>query len=431
MTDKAPPLVVLDDDPTGTQAVTNVPVLLECDADLVSRAAGSGSPALHVLTNSRAYPPETARRLIGDAARAAMEALGRPRLCLRGDSTLRAHLLEEYLGLCEVVHAGRTPPLLLVPALPTAGRVTIGGVHMLERDGTRTPLHDTEYAVDPSFAYADARLLQWAEDRSGGFFARSRGKEVRLDCLREQGAVAVETALLELAEAVVPAVCVPDAETLDDLGLIADGLRSAEAHGAEIVLRCAPTFVGVLAGNLARQRVEPPAVDGGLLVVCGSWVPSSTRQLAGLVEAHPGTLVEVDVLALVSNRPGREIERAAAEASRRLQDGPLAVLATPRERAPATQSFEASQQIAVNLAQIAGAVKGAGMVVAKGGITSHVTARVGLRARSGLVLGPLVDGVALWRLDVEDGGSIPYVVFPGNVGDDGTLREVVELILGA
>jgi uncharacterized protein YgbK (DUF1537 family) len=168
-----------------------------------------------------------------------------------------------------------------------------------------------------------------------------------------------------------------------------------------------------------------------LLVVCGSWVASSTRQLARLVDAYHGTLVEVDVLALLSDRPHEEIERAAAEASHRLRNGPLAILATPRELASTAQPFEASQRIASNLAQIAGAVEGTEAVVAKGGITSHVTARVGFGARSGLVLGPLVDGVALWRLDLEDGASIPYVVFPGNVGDDDTLREVVDLLLGA
>ena len=431
MTERASPLVVLDDDPTGTQAVTNVPVLLEPSAALVAEAVRSGSPAIHLLTNSRAYPPDEARRVVREAAEAAVEALGRPRLALRGDSTLRAHLLEEYLGLSEAAFGGGTPPLLLVPALPPAGRLTIGGVHLLERDGTRMPLHETEYARDPSFSYGDARLLQWAEDRSGGFFPRSRGREIHLERLRGQGPTAVEAALLELAEAGKPAACAPDAETLDDLALIAEGLRSAEAQGAEVVLRSAPTFVGVLAGNLAPHRVQPSSFAGGVLVVCGSWVPSSTRQLAALLEAHAGTLVEVDVLALASAEPLPEIARAAAEASRILRDRSLAVVATPRERPPSTQTFEAGQRIALNLARVAGAVDGVGLVLAKGGITSHVTARDGLRARSGLVLGPLVDGVALWRLDAQDGRSMPYVVFPGNVGDDTTLREVVDLLLGA
>jgi uncharacterized protein YgbK (DUF1537 family) len=62
-------------------------------------------------------------------------------------------------------------------------------------------------------------------------------------------------------------------------------------------------------------------------------------------------------------------------------------------------------------------------VLAKGGITSAVTARVGLGARTAICRGPLVDGVALW-----DVGGVPFVVFPGNVGADETLLEVVELI---
>jgi uncharacterized protein YgbK (DUF1537 family) len=70
------------------------------------------------------------------------------------------------------------------------------------------------------------------------------------------------------------------------------------------------------------------------------------------------------------------------------------------------------------------------VVLAKGGITSHVTAQVGMGARCGTVVGPLVDGVALWTLETAGSRPVSYVVFPGNVGTEDTLREVVELILG-
>ena len=435
MTGDAPrggPLVVLDDDPTGTQAMANVPVLLAWDEALVAKTAVSGPSAMHLLTNSRAWPPEEARKIVLDAASTAVSALGRPRLALRGDSTLRAHLLEEYLAVCEAAFGDRRPPLLLVPALPPAGRITVGGVHYIERNGARTPLHETEYAADPSFAYRDARLLQWAEDRSDGLFARADGREVHLARLRAEGPDSVACELLDLAERSEPAVCAPDAETLDDLRTIAGGLRLAEARGAEIVVRSAPTFVGIVAGNLAEGFVPPPAAHGGLLVVCGSYVPSSTRQLAALVEAHPDSLVEVDVLALASERPENEVDRAARAASVRLRRDGLAVVATPRERPEGTRTFEAGQRIAASLAAVARNVDPSpGVVLAKGGITAGVTARTGLGARSGTVLGPLVDGVALWRLDRGGGETIPYVVFPGNVGDDGTLLEVVDGILQA
>jgi len=409
--------------------VAGVPVLLEWDADLVAAAAEDGAGALHLLTNSRAYPPERAYAITRDGAEAAVAALGRPRIAMRGDSTLRAHLVEEYRAVCDAAFAGRTPPLLLVPALPHAGRITIGGVHLLERDGSRTPLHETEYARDPHLAYADARLVRWAEERSNGLFAASAGREIGLEQLRVEGPAAVASALLALASAAAPAVCVPDAETLTDLETIADGLRIAEKSGAQVLVRCAPAFAGVYAGTLARGHVPPPREGRPLLVVCGSWVPSTTRQLAALLEAHPGTLVEVDVAALASPEPALEIERAAQVASELLEGGGLAVVATARRRPVGAWDFDAGQRVAVNLAQVAARVEPApAVVLAKGGITSHVTAQVGLGAWRGTVLGPRVDGVALWSLEAGDGRPVSYVVFPGNVGSDRTLLDVVDLI---
>jgi uncharacterized protein YgbK (DUF1537 family) len=433
MNGQAGTLVVLDDDPTGTQAVADVPVLLDWDADLVARSA-RGRPSLHLLTNSRALPPERAREVVRDGAETAVAALGRPRLWLRGDSTLRAHLLEEYLAVRDAGYPGRTPPLLLVPALPhpLAGRITVDGTHMIERNGVRVPLHETEYARDASFAYRDARLLQWAEDRSGGFFPVEAGREVRLGRLRSEGADALAATLLELAEAGTPAVCVPDAVSLADLETIADGLRRAEAAGGDVIVRSAPTFVGVFAGNLASAKVAPPPADGALLVVCGSYVSTTTRQLAALAEAYPGCVVEVDVLALASADAEPEIARAAAQTSRVLAHAGTAVVATPRVRPESTHSLDAGERIAHNLARVVAAVRPApAVVLAKGGITSAVVAREGLGARSALALGPLVDGVAVWRLDAPGGKAIPYVVFPGNVGDDRTLLEVVELLRAA
>ena len=421
------PLIVLDDDPTGTQAVANTPVLLEWDAERLAVAA-SGARAVHLLTNSRAFGPERARTVVRGAVEAAIEAFGRPRLLLRGDSTLRAHLLEEYLAVVETRFGGRRVPLLVVPALPAAGRITVDGVHLIERGGVRIPLHETEYARDADFTYSNASLLAWAEERSGGVLRRSRGREIHLAELRAN-AGAVSNAVLELQGQA--AVVAPDAETVDDLATIAAGLRAAEADGAEVVVRSAPTFAGVLAGNLARGPAAPPQ-GRRVLVVCGSHVPTTTRQLSALVDRHPGSLVEVDVLRLASNGSARrEVERAAREAGARIDDAGLAVVATPRSRPAKTATLAAGERIAENLARIARRIDQPDVVVAKGGITSAVTARVGLRATSALCLGPLVDGVALWSLDHADGSGLPFVVFPGNVGADSTLLDVVELVRAA
>jgi uncharacterized protein YgbK (DUF1537 family) len=410
------PIVVLDDDPTGAQSVADVAILFGWDqADL---AACADERAVHVLTNTRALSPAAAYETTAAAARAAVAALPGAPIVLRGDSTLRAHLAEEYTAVRDAMYGGAPVPLLVVPALPAAGRVTRGGVHHLVAGGVATPLHETEYARDPAFAYSDARLLAWAEERSGGLLPQADGREVPPD-----GVAAGLAALAGTA-----AVLVPDAETIEDLEAIAGGLRDAWARGIPVVVRSAPAFAAVLAGTLATGFVSPPPAGIGVLVVVGSYVPNSTRQLAALLARHPAAEIEVDVEMLAR---GEGVAELAAETLRRLAAHRLAVVATPRQRPPALESLEAGAAIAGHLADAMGrAAADAGVVVAKGGITSHVTAERGLHARTGRVVGPLVDGVSLWRLATPR-GEVPYVVFPGNVGTEETLADVVDLLLGA
>jgi len=421
--------VVLDDDPTGAQALAGVPVLLEWGRERIRRI-GAGKRSLHLMTNTRALAPEAAYDVVAEAAVAAVDAFPGARLALRGDSTLRGHVLEEYLALRDAALPGLEPPLLLVPALPAAGRVTAGGVHMLERNGNRVPLDQTEYASDGLFAYRDARLLQWAEDRSGGFFPRPEGKELHLRELRERGPDAVAEALLELAGRARPAAFAPDAETVADLALIAAGLDQATGAGAGVVLRCAPTFVGVWTGTTASTLVDPPPAPEGVLLVCGSYVQTTTRQLRRLLEERPGSLVEVDVSALVSDRREAEITRAAGAVERTIERDRLAVVATPRERPADTLGLAAGERIALGLARIVrGLASRPSVVVAKGGVTSAVTLQEGLGAVEADVVGPIVPGVSLWEATDGRGERLSYIVVPGNVGGDDLLADLVSRIL--
>jgi uncharacterized protein YgbK (DUF1537 family) len=63
--------------------------------------------------------------------------------------------------------------------------------------------------------------------------------------------------------------------------------------------------------------------------------------------------------------------------------------------------------------------------VAKGGITSSDLASKGLSVKRAEVLGAIIPGVPVWRLDAQAKfPEIIYVVFPGNVGNDAALKEV-------
>ena len=233
----------------------------------------------------------------------------------------------------------------------------------------------------------------------------------------------VDAALVTAARCSRPAVVIPDAETDADLAAIANGLRAAEAAGVTVIVRCAPAFAATLTGSGAGALVDAPAGDGGVLVVCGSFVSMSTQQLARLELARPGSAVTARVAALAGEAWDAEVARVSELAGRALARGGLAVVATERERDPALVDSAGQRRIAAALAQVAHRVQ-AGVVIAKGGITSAVTARAGLGARVARVIGPILTGVSLWRL--PEGTS--YVVVPGNVGGPELLVELVAAI---
>jgi uncharacterized protein YgbK (DUF1537 family) len=417
--------VVLDDDPTGTQAVHDVPVLLRWSPDTLGKAL-EASPSVHLLTNARALTAAGAERVTFDGARTARMVAPESRLVLRGDSTLRGHLLAEYRAVVRAGFADREPVLMLVPALPAAGRVTLAGVHY----AASVPVHETDYARDGVFAYRSSRLLEWAEERTAGLLAADRGLEVPLDDLRRRGSDAILGAVLEASDR-GRAVVAPDVETMDDLETIADGARRAYDFGLPLLVRAAPAFVGVLTGTAAEGFVPAPEPEDGLLVVCGSYVERTTAQLERLCQARSLTPAEVDVAALLSSASAAagEAARAARIVDQRLRSDGIAVLATPRGRPPEALTLEAGMRVASGLARVLPAIAHLpSVILAKGGITSHVTAASGLGCDEAMVIGPIATGVARWRVSV-DGRELDYLVFPGNVGDDEHLAAVVSLIL--
>ncbi len=69
-------------------------------------------------------------------------------------------------------------------------------------------------------------------------------------------------------------------------------------------------------------------------------------------------------------------------------------------------------------------------VIAKGGITSSDVGVKALKVKKARVLGQIRPGIPVWQTGEESKfPGIPYVIFPGNVGDETTLKEAVEILL--
>ena len=94
--------------------MADVPVVLRWRDPALARVLGSGAPSVHLLTNSRALAPQDAEATVFDAAAAVAEAAPVAQILLRGDSTLRGHMLEEYRAVWRATELDPLPVLLLV-----------------------------------------------------------------------------------------------------------------------------------------------------------------------------------------------------------------------------------------------------------------------------------------------------------------------------
>jgi uncharacterized protein YgbK (DUF1537 family) len=226
----------------------------------------------------------------------------------------------------------------------------------------------------------------------------------------------------------------------DDLDAFVLGLVEAEAAGKRFVYRCAASFVKARGGIEDRPlltRQDLGASSGAGLVVVGSWVERTNRQLAFLLREPDMVGVEFDAaVGAGGGTAAREaaIGGVATSARDALRGGRTAVIYTSREMLPDRgESFaEAGRRVMEGLCGVAQRLDVVPhFLVAKGGITSIEIARAGLGARRAEVLGQVAMGVPAWRLGAGAGwADLPYVVFPGNVGDELTLRDVVRMLEG-
>jgi uncharacterized protein YgbK (DUF1537 family) len=171
------------------------------------------------------------------------------------------------------------------------------------------------------------------------------------------------------------------------------------------------------------------AREAGGLVVVGSHVDLTNRQLASLQRSRPDML-DIELAVDRRDEPGY-LEDIVASIIDELQTGDV-IVRTSRALQTGSdpdESLRIARAVSAAVSGIVHAVASAvrpRFVIAKGGITSNDVASEGLDIRRGTIRGPLLPGlVSLWQPAEGLAADIPYVVFPGNVGDDDALLTVV------
>lgn len=174
--DKTPLLVILDDDPTGTQTCHGIAVLTVWDLDTLRHEFLVTKKGFFVLTNSRALPPDEARKLITTICKnveSAAQAAGKEfEIVLRGDSTLRGHFPEEPETVEKILGKGNTDAWILAPFFYQGGRYTINDVHYVAEGDTLIPAGETQFAQDATFGYRSSNLRDYVMEKAGSKFTK-------------------------------------------------------------------------------------------------------------------------------------------------------------------------------------------------------------------------------------------------------------------
>ncbi|MEU0494051.1 four-carbon acid sugar kinase family protein [Mycobacterium sp. NPDC006124] len=435
-------VVFLDDDPTGTQTVRDLPVLTRWTDEDVEWALGRDTAGFFVLTNTRSLDPHRAaerdRQVVQACVRVAAKMGVELAFASRSDSTLRGHFPLEIDVIGDVLAESGTvvDGVLLAPAYVDAGRLTLDGVHVLRVGDELVPVAESDFARDATFGYRSSRLSEWVAEKSGGRIGSHDVIEISLETIR----TATTSALARrLADARDRQVVVVDAMTDDDLRAVALAVLAAERDGARLVYRIGPSFVRARTGQEGGERLSDQELwrlvgdDVHGLVVVGSHVPLTTRQLDRLAARRSIRSFEVDVDAIVGDDGALDgrLEEVARHAADALSEHTVVVSTSRLLAAGADEaaSLDISRRVSTALSTcVARIVTGRrpAFVIAKGGITSSDIATRALRIDRAWTRGPVLDGiVSLWQAVSGPAAGIPYVVFPGNVGDDDALADVV------
>jgi uncharacterized protein YgbK (DUF1537 family) len=431
---RQPKIIVLDDDPTGSQTVHSCLLLTKWDVETLRIGLADASPIMFVLTNTRSLTPEDATQVTREVCRnlkpaIAAEGIQDFMIVSRSDSTLRGHYPIETDAIAEEL--GDFDAHFLVPAFFEGGRFTKASVHYLMVNGVPTPVHETEFAKDSVFGYSHSYLPDYVEEKTKGRIPAAKVERFLLGDIRS----GIRQRLSRLHDNQCGVV---DAENQSDLNQFAADILAIAATGKRFLFRSAASLLTALA-KLPPQPIPAEEMSkymrshkAGVAIV-GSHVKKTTEQLENLLKAPNTVPVEIDVSRLLQDTESQsevlKVE-ALAQVEQAHAIGKTSVVFTSRkelEFADISTRLAFGQSVSALLMAIVQELPtDIGFLISKGGITSNDVVSTGLNLPTARLLGQILAGCSVVRTPADHPRfpDLPVVLFPGNVGDANALATV-------
>lgn len=428
-------IVILDDDVMGTQSVHDIAVLMDWSVDALRTELEADARAFFVVTNARAMPESQAQAVNSFITRnlctAAQQTGVDFSIVSRLDSTLRGHFPAEMRAIDSGLPR-KSDGWIVAPLFLEGGRYTINDILYVADGEGLVPVGDTEFARDPAFAFTSSTLQGWVEEKTAGEVSADSVVGISIEDLRLGGSERVEEILSALD---MGGICVVNSASNRDMEVFVQGLLQVEATGRKFLFRAAASFIKALLGQSGRPLLTPAEMGvegrGGALIVVGSHVPRTTQQLNHLLANSDAVGIEANAARLLSDDEREsEIARATHAAEEAILSGGNAVLYTSRKPVAgrsADHSLAIGHQVSQAMSEIVAGIRvRPRCVIVKGGATSYAVATKALNVRRAWSPGQAAPGAPAWILGDETlHPGMPCIIFPGNVGNEDALTNLV------
>ena len=220
-----------------------------------------------------------------------------------------------------------------------------------------------------------------------------------------------------------------------DLKIFCTALFRTMNKGKNFMFRTAASIVKVMGGIcdqplLTREKMVVTGSRNGGIIVAGSHTEKTTKQLEALRELDGIEFIELNA-ALVRDEAAfaAEVDRCIAREEACIREGKTVCCYTTRELLTADSGDKEDElRLSVKISDAVQSLVGRlsvtpAFIIAKGGITSSDVGTRALKVKRALVLGQAKPGIPVWQTGEESRFPMtPYIIFPGNVGEEFTLN---------
>ena len=360
----------------------------------------------------------------------------------RSDSTLRGHYPLETRLLGEAYEKNTGKKIdgeVLCPFFKEGGRFTIDNVHYVKYGGELVPANETEFAKDKTFGYTAATMPGYIEEKTGGEFKAESVTCISLEDIHNMDFDKIQAQLMAVKDF---NKIIVNAVDYADVKVFCVALYRAMRAGKVFMFRTAAAIVKVMGGVtdqplLTRKEMVTTETSNGGVIVVGSHTDKTTKQLECLKTLKDVEFIELDATLVKDEKAfAAEVERCLALENKCIAAGRTVCCYTTRALITAdTGNKEDELRLSVRISDAVQSLVGRlsvtpSFVIAKGGITSSDVGTKALKVTRANVLGQIRPGIPVWQTGENSRfPGIPYVIFPGNVGDNETLKEAVEILL--